>query len=93
MTRPEVIPQGTWDAIPPEAQAVVAVVVAVFEARIAELEARLEQSSSNSSRPPSSDPRTSSRPRRASLRDGGEAASPCIGGTTASSSSPTRSSR
>jgi transposase len=63
MERPEVIPQATWDAIPPEAQAVVAAIIAAFEARIAaqdariaELEARLNQSSSNSSRPPSSDP-------------------------------------
>jgi len=56
MTRPEVIPQATWDAIPPEAQAVVAAIVAAYEARVAELEARLNRSSANSSRPPSSDP-------------------------------------
>jgi transposase len=56
MERPESIPQATWDLIPPEAQAVVAVVIAAFEARIADLEARLEQNSANSSRPPSSDP-------------------------------------
>ena len=61
--RPGVIPQATWDVIPPEAQAFVAAVIAAFEARIAaqdariaELEARLSQSSANSSRPPSSDP-------------------------------------
>ena len=56
MERPESIPQVTWDLIPPEAQAVVAVVIAAFEARIADLEARLAQNSANSSRPPSSDP-------------------------------------
>lgn len=63
MERPGCIPQATWGVIPPEAQAVVAAVIAAFEARIAaqdariaELEARLNRSSSNSSRPPSSDP-------------------------------------
>ncbi len=42
--------------IPPEAQAVLAVVIAAFEVQIADLKASLEQDSSNSSRPPSSDP-------------------------------------
>ena len=55
MDRPESIPQATWERIPSEAQAVVAAVIAAFEARIAGLEARLSQNSSNSSRPPSSD--------------------------------------
>jgi transposase len=50
------IPQATWDVIPPEAQAVLAAVIAAFQAQIAELESRLKQDSSNSSRPPSSDP-------------------------------------
>lgn len=49
------MPQATWDVIPPEAQAVVAGGIVAFEARIAGLEARLNQNSSNSSRPPSSD--------------------------------------
>ena len=56
MTHPECIPQATWDVIPTEAQVVLAAVVAAFEARIVELESRLNQDSSNSSRPPSSDP-------------------------------------
>jgi transposase len=56
MKRPECIPQATWDVIPPEAQAVLAAVIAAFESQIAELKAMLKQNSSNSSRPPSSDP-------------------------------------
>ena len=55
MKRPECIPQTTWDVIPPEAQAVLAVVIASFEVQIADLKASLKQDSSNSSRPPSSD--------------------------------------
>jgi transposase len=67
------MPQATWDVIPPEAQAVLAVVIAAFEVQIAELEARLKQDSSNSSRPPSSDPpgRKPAPPRRPSGRKRG----------------------
>lgn len=82
MERPGCIPQATWDVIPPEAQAVVAVVIAAFEARIAaqdariaELEARLRQNSSNSSRPPSSDPphlKPAPKPRPSGRRRGGQ---------------------
>jgi transposase len=46
------ITQADWDATPP---AVRAVLVALL-ARIADLEARLNQHSGNSSKPPSSDP-------------------------------------
>ena len=73
MTHPGCIPQATWEVIPPEAQAVLAGVVATFEARIVELESRLDQNSSNSSRPPSSDPpgRRPYRPRQPSGRKRG----------------------
>ncbi len=50
------IPEELWNQLPPAAQAAVLAVVATLEARIAELEARLNQNSSNSSRPPSADP-------------------------------------
>ncbi len=50
------MPQATWDVIPPEAQAVLAVVIASFEVQIADLKTSLKRDSSNSSRPPSSDP-------------------------------------
>lgn len=50
------IPEELWNQLPPAAQAAVLAVIATLEARIAELEARLNQNSSNSSKPPSSDP-------------------------------------
>lgn len=56
MTRPDCISAEFWEALPAELRPGLLAIVAVFEARIAELEARLNQSSSNSSRPPSSDP-------------------------------------
>jgi len=56
MTRPASIPPDLWDAIPSALRPAIAAVVAGLEARIADLEARLNQNSSNSSKPPSSDP-------------------------------------
>lgn len=56
MTRPPSIPADLWDAIPPNLRPAIAAVVAGLEARIADLEARLNQTSANSSRPPSADP-------------------------------------
>lgn len=56
MTRPPSIPAGLWDAIPPNLRPAIAAVAVGLEARIADLEARLLQTSANSSRPPSSDP-------------------------------------
>ena len=56
MTRPPSIPADLWDAIPPDLRPAIAAVVAGLEARIADLEARLNQTSANSSRPPSADP-------------------------------------
>jgi transposase len=56
MTRPPSIPADLWDAIPPTLRPAIAAVVTSLEARVAELEARLNQSSANSSRPPSADP-------------------------------------
>src|SRR4051794_9884845 len=50
------IPESLWNAVPPEAQAAILVVLASLEKRIADLEARLNQNSTNSSKPPSSDP-------------------------------------
>ena len=50
------IPEELWNQLPPAAQTAVLAVVTTLEARIAELEARLNQNSSNSSQPPSSDP-------------------------------------
>ena len=55
MTRPASIPADLWDAIPPDLRPAVVAVVTSLEARIADLEARLNQNSSNSSQPPSSD--------------------------------------
>ncbi len=52
MTRPPSIPADLWDAIPPDLQPAIVAVVTGLEARIADLEARLNQ---NSSQPPSSD--------------------------------------
>ena len=43
MKCPGCIPQATWDAIPPEAQAILAVVITAFEVQIAELKARFKQ--------------------------------------------------
>lgn len=73
MERPQCMPQATWDVIPPEAQAVLAVVIASFEVQIADLKASLERDSSNSSRPPSSDPphRRPAPPRKPSGRGRG----------------------
>jgi transposase len=56
MTRPPSIPADLWDAIPPTLRAAIAAVVGGLEARIADLEARLNQTSANSSLPPSADP-------------------------------------
>jgi len=63
MTNTPPIPDDLWSQVPAAAQAAVAVVfqamqrrIDVLEARIADLEARLNQNSSNSSKPPSSDP-------------------------------------
>jgi transposase len=59
MTRLPPIPAGVWDSFPPAAQAIIAAQterIAHLEARITELETRLNQTSANSSRPPSSDP-------------------------------------
>lgn len=51
MTPPSLPPDG-FDALPPAVQAY----IRYLEARLADLEARLNQNSTNSSRPPSSDP-------------------------------------
>ena len=56
MTRPPSIPADLWDAIPPTLRSAIAAVVTGLEARVADLEARLNQTSANSSRPPSADP-------------------------------------
>jgi transposase len=73
MKRPECIPEATWEVIPPEAQAVLAAVIAALEIQIADLKASLKQDSSNSSRPPSSDPpgREPAPPRKPSGRKRG----------------------
>jgi transposase len=58
MTRPPSIPADLWDSFPPAARAVIATQhewIAQLEARVADLEAKLNQNSSNSSKPPSSD--------------------------------------
>jgi transposase len=55
MTRPDCIPAEYWNALPAELRPGLLAIVAMFDARIAELEAKLSQNSSNSSRPPSSD--------------------------------------
>ena len=56
MTRPSSIPADLWNAIPPSLRPAIAAVVAGLDARIADLESRLGQTSTNSSRPPSADP-------------------------------------
>ena len=59
MTRPSSIPADLWDTFPPAAQAIIAAQhdrITQLEARVADLEARLKQTSANSSRPPSADP-------------------------------------
>ena len=56
MTRPPSIPADLWDAIPPNLRPAIAAVVGGLEARVADLEARLNQTSANSSLPPSADP-------------------------------------
>lgn len=61
MIPPPPLPDATFAALPPVVQAyirsleAVAAQVAILQARVAELEARLNQNSSNSSKPPSSD--------------------------------------
>jgi len=50
------IPESLWAELSPAAQAAVLTLVSTFEARIAALEARLNQNSSNSSIPPSANP-------------------------------------
>lgn len=73
MKCPGCIPQATWEVIPPEAQAVLAAVIAALEVQIADLKTSLKQDSSNSSRPPSSDfpGRKPAPPRRPSGRKRG----------------------
>lgn len=59
MTRPPTITAELWATFPVAAQALLAAQherITQLEARIADLEARLNQTSANSSRPPSSDP-------------------------------------
>lgn len=56
MTRPPSIPADLWDAIPPNLRPAIAAVVGGREARVADPEARLNQTSANSSLPPSADP-------------------------------------
>lgn len=56
MTNAPPIADELWVKLPIDAREAVAVVIGRLEARIADLEARLNQNSSNSSRPPSSDP-------------------------------------
>ncbi len=56
MTRPPSIPADLWDAIPPNLRPAIAAVVAGRDARIADREARLGQTSANSSLPPSANP-------------------------------------
>ena len=56
MTQPSSIPAELWDTIPPNLRPALAAVVTGLENRIADLEARLNQTSANSSRPPSADP-------------------------------------
>ena len=48
---PPTLPPDVFDALPPAVQAY----IRFLEARLADLEARLDQNSSNSSKPPSSD--------------------------------------
>jgi hypothetical protein len=55
MTRPPSIPADLWDAIPPTLRPAIVAVVAGLEARVADLEARLNQTSANSSRPSSAE--------------------------------------
>ena len=53
------LPEDVWDALPPEARALIEVLlsqVQALQAEVATLKARLDANSSNSSRPPSSDP-------------------------------------
>ena len=59
MTRPPSIPADLWSSFPPAARAVIAAQhdrITQLEARIADLEARLGQTSANSSLPPSANP-------------------------------------
>jgi transposase len=56
MTRPPSIPLDLWDAISPDLRPAIAAVAGGLEARVADLEARLNQTSANSSLPPSADP-------------------------------------
>jgi transposase len=59
MTRPPSIPADLWASFPPAAQAILTAQherIAQLEARIADLEGRLGQTSANSSLPPSADP-------------------------------------
>jgi transposase len=59
MTRPPSIPADLWATFPIAAQALLAAQferIAQLEARVADLEARLNQTSANSSLPPSADP-------------------------------------
>ena len=52
MTPPPPLPPDVFDALPPAVQAY----IRYLEARLADLEAKLNQNSTNSSKPPSSDP-------------------------------------
>jgi transposase len=50
------IPESLGNTVAPEAQAAVLAVIASWEKRIADLEARLNRNSTHSSRPPATDP-------------------------------------
>ena len=63
MQSPPPLPEPIWSSIPPDAREALAVAFDFYrncierlEARVRELQARLDQNSSNSSKPPSSDP-------------------------------------
>ena len=63
VSNPLPIPDELWDKVPPDAQAAIAAVflamqqwISDLEARVLDLEARLELNSTNSSKPPSTDP-------------------------------------
>ncbi len=79
MNREPLIAPDIWERIPPEAQAYIRVLearVAALEATVEQLRAQLQQNSRTSSRPPSSDPPQvlAQRPRRApsGRRPGGQ---------------------
>ena len=73
------LPPEIWAATPDAAQ----VLILALQARIRELEARLDQNSSNSSRPPSSDPPKRQCDRKPLRLDGSAAANRDTAGRTA----------